>query len=246
MGDRLAPATGDSMTHFPGRRRRVTDPARRSSTPPWRADQRRDLVPLTRQRRRCRRDACRGCPARPAALHRRARARRQRRCRAVSCSIGQRPPGHHYRGRPRAMHRNSQLGATGLPSTTPVRMSRRGRGRWPRARSMHLPTCPAAACARAPARPAAGGARLESPPGCRSLHLYLLLDANITFHGLLIQERLRRTRALAACSDRLEFAAPSSALLPLEASAEAPRPGKRHAGGKIVLDVTSSLDGAGR
>jgi NADPH:quinone reductase-like Zn-dependent oxidoreductase len=73
------------------------------------------------------------------------------------------------------------------------------------------------------------------------LDLDLLLDANITFHGVLIQDDGDRTRALAGLLGRRELRPVISHVLPLEAAAEAHRILENgHAGGKIVLDVTSS------
>jgi len=73
------------------------------------------------------------------------------------------------------------------------------------------------------------------------LDLDAVLDANISFHGVLIQDDGERTRALAAL---LESGAPRSAVshvLPLAAAAEAHRILEGgHSGGKIVLDVASS------
>jgi NADPH:quinone reductase-like Zn-dependent oxidoreductase len=67
-----------------------------------------------------------------------------------------------------------------------------------------------------------------------------VLDASISFHGVLIQDDGERTRALAL----LESGALRSAVshvLPLAAAAEAHRILEGgHSGGKIVLDVASS------
>ena len=74
------------------------------------------------------------------------------------------------------------------------------------------------------------------------LDLDPLLDASITFHGVLIQDDGDRTRALAGLLDQGELRPAISRRLPLEAAAEAHRILENgHAGGKIVLDVTSSL-----
>jgi NADPH:quinone reductase len=74
------------------------------------------------------------------------------------------------------------------------------------------------------------------------LDLDLLLDANITFHGVLIQDDGDRTRAVAALLDRRALRPVISHLLPLEAAAEAHRILETgHTGGKIVLDITGSL-----
>ena len=74
------------------------------------------------------------------------------------------------------------------------------------------------------------------------LDLDPLLDANITFHGVLIQDDGDRTRALADLLGRRELRAVISHVLPLDAAAEAHRILENgHAGGKIILDVTGSL-----
>jgi len=73
------------------------------------------------------------------------------------------------------------------------------------------------------------------------LDLDPLLDANITFHGVLIHDDGNRTRALAALLDQRALRPVISAVLPITAAAEAHRMLEgRHAGGKIVLDVTGS------
>ena len=73
------------------------------------------------------------------------------------------------------------------------------------------------------------------------LDLDPLLDANITFHGVLLQDDGDRTRALAALLDRRALRPVVSHVLPLAAAAEAHRLLEGgHAGGKIVLDVASS------
>ena len=73
------------------------------------------------------------------------------------------------------------------------------------------------------------------------LDLDLLLDANITFHGVLVQDDGDRTRALAALLDRRALRPVVSHVLPLAAAAEAHRILEGgHAGGKIVLDVAGS------
>jgi len=73
------------------------------------------------------------------------------------------------------------------------------------------------------------------------LDLDPLLDANITLHGVLIQDDGNRTRELAALLDRRALRPVISHVLPLAAAAKAHRiPEGRHAGGKIVLDVTGS------
>jgi len=71
------------------------------------------------------------------------------------------------------------------------------------------------------------------------LDLDPLLDANITFHGVLISDDGDRTRALAALLDRRALRPVISQVLPLAAAAEAHRILERgHASGKIILDVT--------
>jgi NADPH2:quinone reductase len=73
------------------------------------------------------------------------------------------------------------------------------------------------------------------------LDLDPLLDANITFHGVLVQDDGDRTRALAALLDRRALQPVISHVLPLAAAAEAHRIVEGgHTRGKIVLDVTSS------
>jgi len=66
-----------------------------------------------------------------------------------------------------------------------------------------------------------------------------LLVANITFHGVLIADDGDRTRALAALLDQQALRPVVSHVLPLAAAAEAHRIlERRHASGKIILDVT--------
>jgi NADPH:quinone reductase-like Zn-dependent oxidoreductase len=67
-----------------------------------------------------------------------------------------------------------------------------------------------------------------------------LLDANITFHGVLIQDDGQRTRNLAALLAARTLRPVVSHLLPLSDATQAHRilEGK-HAGGKIVLAVAS-------
>ena len=73
------------------------------------------------------------------------------------------------------------------------------------------------------------------------LDLDPLLDANVTFHGVLIQDDGDRTRALAALLDEGALRPVISHLLPLAAAAEAHRILEDgHAGGKIVLDIAGS------
>ena len=93
----------------------------------------------------------------------------------------------------------------------------------------------AAAC---PAlRPGGQIAAIATP----ELDLDPLLDANITFHGVLVQDDGDRTRALAALLDRRELRPVVSRVLPLAAAAEAHRILESgHADGKIVLDVAHS------
>ena len=70
------------------------------------------------------------------------------------------------------------------------------------------------------------------------LDLDPLLDANITFHGVLVQDDGDRTRALAALLDQSALRPVISHLLPLAAAAQAHRILEDgHAGGKIVLDI---------
>ena len=92
-----------------------------------------------------------------------------------------------------------------------------------------------AACAAL--RPGGQIAAIATP----ELDLDSLLDANITFHGVLVQDDGDRTRALAALLDRRALRPVISHVLPLAAAAEAHRILEGgHAGGKIVLDVVSS------
>jgi NADPH:quinone reductase-like Zn-dependent oxidoreductase len=73
------------------------------------------------------------------------------------------------------------------------------------------------------------------------LDLDPLLDANISFHGVLIQDDGERTGALAARVGNGALRSVVSHVLPLAAAAEAHRIlESRHTGGKIVLDVAGS------
>ncbi len=73
------------------------------------------------------------------------------------------------------------------------------------------------------------------------LDLDPLLDANITFHGVLLGDDGDRTRALAALLDRRALRPVISHVLPLAEAAQAHRIlERRHAGGKIVLDIATS------
>ncbi|HMG62863.1 MAG TPA: zinc-binding dehydrogenase [Streptosporangiaceae bacterium] len=77
-------------------------------------------------------------------------------------------------------------------------------------------------------------AAIEAP----SLDLDLLIDANITFHGILVRDDGERTRQLAALLAAGALRPVISHQLPLARAAEAHRIQEgRHAGGKIVLSV---------
>jgi NADPH:quinone reductase-like Zn-dependent oxidoreductase len=92
-----------------------------------------------------------------------------------------------------------------------------------------------AAAALPALRPGGHIAAIATP----ELDLDPLLDANITFHGVLIADDGDRTRALAALLDRQALRPVVSHVLPLAAAAEAHRIlERRHASGKIILDVT--------
>src|SRR6516164_285175 len=92
-----------------------------------------------------------------------------------------------------------------------------------------------AAAALPSLRPGGQIAAIATP----ELDLDPLLDANITFHGVLIGDDGDRVRALAALLDRKALRPVVSHVLPLAAAAEAHRIlERRHAGGKIILDVT--------
>ena len=85
-------------------------------------------------------------------------------------------------------------------------------------------------------RPSGQIAAIATP----ELDLDPLLDANITFHGVLVQDDGDRTRTLAALLDRRTLRPVVSHVLPLAAAAEAHRILEGgHPGGKIVLDVAS-------
>ena len=94
------------------------------------------------------------------------------------------------------------------------------------------------AAATVPAlRPGGQIAAIATP----ELDLDPLLDANITFHGVLIGDDGDRTRALAALLDRRALRPVISHVLPLAKAAQAHRILEgRHTGGKIVLDIASS------
>jgi NADPH2:quinone reductase len=71
-----------------------------------------------------------------------------------------------------------------------------------------------------------------------SLDLDPVLDANLTLHGVLIDNNGQRTRHLAALLDSNRLRPVISQVLPLAAAAEAHRILERsHTGGKIVLNV---------
>lgn len=73
------------------------------------------------------------------------------------------------------------------------------------------------------------------------LDLDAVLDANISFHGVLIQDDGERTRALAGLLDTGALRPVVSHVLPLAAAAEAHRIlERRHPGGKIILDLAGS------
>lgn len=72
------------------------------------------------------------------------------------------------------------------------------------------------------------------------LDLDPLLDANITFHGVLLGDDGDRTRTLAALLDQRALRPVVSHVLPLAEAAQAHRILEgRHAGGKIVLDLAA-------
>jgi NADPH:quinone reductase len=85
-------------------------------------------------------------------------------------------------------------------------------------------------------RPGGQVAAIETP----QLDLDPLLDANITFHGVLLQDDGQRTRELAELLAEHALQPVISHQLPLAEAAEAHRIlEERHAGGKIVLNVVS-------
>jgi NADPH:quinone reductase len=85
-------------------------------------------------------------------------------------------------------------------------------------------------------RPAGQVAAIAAP----ELDLNPVLDANITFHGVTIEDDGQRTRELASLLDQGTLRPVISHLLPLSQAAEAHRIQERqHAGGKIVLTVAS-------
>ena len=95
----------------------------------------------------------------------------------------------------------------------------------------------AGAWMRSPTWSAARWPRRCWPP---VLDLDPILDDNITFHGVLIQDDAQRTRNLASLLAERTLRPVVSHLLPLSEAAQAHRilEGK-HAGGKIVLTVAS-------
>ena len=96
---------------------------------------------------------------------------------------------------------------------------------------------PLAAAAVSALRPGGQIAAIATP----ELDLDPLLDANITFHGVLVSDDGDRTRALAALLDQRALRPVISHVLPLAEAAQAHRIlESRHAGGKIVLDVATS------
>ncbi len=85
-------------------------------------------------------------------------------------------------------------------------------------------------------RPAGHVVAIAAP----ELDLNPVLDANITFHGVTIEDDGQRTRELASLLDEGALRPVVSHLLPLSEAAEAHRIQERgHAGGKIVLTVAS-------
>jgi NADPH2:quinone reductase len=85
-------------------------------------------------------------------------------------------------------------------------------------------------------RPGGQVAAIATP----QLDLDPVLDANLTFHGVLIQDDGQRTRELAALLAEHALQPVISHQLPLAEAAEAHRIlERRHAGGKIVLNIVS-------
>jgi NADPH:quinone reductase len=85
-------------------------------------------------------------------------------------------------------------------------------------------------------RPGGQVAAIETP----QLDLGPVLDANLSFHGVLIQDDGQRTRELAALLAEHALQPVISHQLPLAEAAEAHRIlEQRHAGGKIVLNIIS-------
>jgi NADPH2:quinone reductase len=83
-------------------------------------------------------------------------------------------------------------------------------------------------------RPGGQVAAIATP----QLDLDPLLDANITFHGVLIQDDGERTRRLAALLANRALQPVISRELPLAEAAEAHRIlERRHASGKIILNI---------
>ena len=124
-------------------------------------------------------------------------------------------------------------------STTPVRMSRTAPWRWRAAGGCRRRSGRRRADSYRPGGPEAGGqiASIATP----ELDLDPLLDANITFHGVLIQDDGERTRALARRLAGGALRPVISHVLPLAAADQAHRIlDGGHAGGKIVLDVAGS------
>jgi NADPH2:quinone reductase len=85
-------------------------------------------------------------------------------------------------------------------------------------------------------RPGGQMAAIETP----QLDLDPVLDANLTFHGVLIQDDGQRTRELAVLLAEHALQPVISHQLPLAEAAEAHRIlDQRHSGGKIVLNIVS-------
>ncbi len=97
---------------------------------------------------------------------------------------------------------------------------------------------PSLSAALAALRPAGQIAAIAAP----ELDLNPVLDANITFHGVTIQDDGERTRKLASMLAERALRPVVSHLLPLSEATRAHRIQEgRHAGGKIVLTVASDL-----